>query len=107
MTVNPGANGFMEDAFIKQFVHKQAVDAKALRERGKEAIQQRADGKYFENQLLTARAVDPKVVFISGWNDWAWCLQIEPAKEYGFKYVDLAARLFGREKETAPYRDEP
>jgi hypothetical protein len=107
MTVNPGANGFMEDAFIKQFVHKQAVDSKPLRQRGKEAIAQRADGKYFENQLLAARAVDPKVVFISGWNDWAWCLQIEPAKEYGFQYVDLAARLLGREKETAPYRDAP
>jgi hypothetical protein len=106
MTVNPGANGFMEEAFITKYVNKQSVDAKALRQRGKAAIEQRADGKYFENQLLKARQVNPKLIFISGWNDWAWCLQIEPAKEYGFKYVDLAARLLGRAAETRPYRQE-
>ena len=52
MTVNPGANGFMEEAFITKYVNKQPVDDNALRERGKAAIEQRADGKYFENQLL-------------------------------------------------------
>jgi hypothetical protein len=104
MTVNPGANGFMEEAFINGVINKQPIDVKALRQRGKAAIEQRADGKYFENQLLRARQVDPKVILISGWNDWAWCLQIEPAKEYGFKYVDMAARLLGREAETLPYR---
>jgi len=106
MTVNPGANGFMEEAFINKYVNKQPIDDKAFRGRGKAAIEQRADGKYFENQLLQARQVNPKVILISGWNDWAWCLQIEPAKEYGFKYVDLAARLLGRETETLPYRGE-
>jgi hypothetical protein len=104
MTVNPGANGFMEEGFISIYVNKKPVDDKALRQRGKAAVIQRADGKYFENQLLKARQVNPKVIFISGWNDWAWCLQIEPAKEYEFKYVDLAAKLLGREKETIPYR---
>jgi hypothetical protein len=104
MTVNPGANGFMEEGFITKYVNKQPVNDQALRQRGKAAIEQRADGKYFENQLLQARQVNPKVIFISGWNDWAWCLQIEPAKEYGFKYVDMAARLLGREAETLPYR---
>jgi hypothetical protein len=104
MTVNPGADGFMEGAFIAKHVEKKPVDTEALRTRGKAAIEQRADGKYFENQLLKARQVDPKLIFISGWNDWAWCLQIEPAKEYGFQYVDLAARLLGREAETRPYR---
>jgi hypothetical protein len=104
MTVNPGANGFMEEGFINKYVNKQPVDDNALRQRGKAAIEQRADGKYFENQLLQARQVNPKVILISGWNDWAWCLQIEPAKEYGFKYVDLAARLLGRATETLPYR---
>jgi hypothetical protein len=104
MTVNPGANGFMEEAFIAKYVNKQPIDVAALRQRGKAAIQQRADGKYFEQQLLKARQVNPKVIFVSGWNDWAWCLQIEPAKEYGFKYVDTAARLLGRETETRPYR---
>jgi hypothetical protein len=104
MTVNPGADGFMEEAFINGVINHQPIDVKALRQRGKAAIAQRADGKYFESQLLKARQVGPKVIFISGWNDWAWCLQIEPAKEYGFKYVDMAARLLGREAETQPYR---
>ena len=104
MTVNPGADGFMEEAFITKYVNKKPIDDAAFRKRGKAAFEQRADGKYFENQLLKARRVDPKVIFISGWNDWAWCLQIEPAKEYGFQYVDLAARLLGREAETRPYR---
>jgi hypothetical protein len=104
MTVNPGANGFMEEAFITKVVNKRPIDVAALRNRGKDAIQQRADGKYFADQLLKARQVDPKLIFISGWNDWAWCLQIEPAKEYGFQYVDAAARLLGREAETRPYR---
>ena len=30
--------------------------------------------------------------------------RIEPAVEYGYRYVDLAASLLGRSAETAPYR---
>ena len=41
----------------------------------------------------------------SGWNDWQYANQIEPAVEYGCQYVDLAASLLGRAAETAPYRD--
>ena len=48
--------------------------------------------------------MNPDVLFVSGWNDWAYCLQIEPAVEYGFQYVDLLARLLGRETETLSYR---
>ena len=105
MTVNPGADGFMEEAFIAKYVNKQAIDDEAYRKRGQAAVEQRAGGRTFEDQLLKARQVDPQIIFISGWNDWAWCLQIEPAKEYGFQYVDIAARLLGREAETRPYRD--
>jgi hypothetical protein len=104
MTVNPGFDPYMEGAFMTKYVNKQSVDDAALREHRKAAFEQRADGKLFETQLLKAREVNPKVIFISGWNDWACCLQIEPAKEYGFKYVDMAARLLGREAETLPYR---
>jgi hypothetical protein len=39
---------------------------------------------------------------------WAFCERlgnhIEPAVEYGFQYVDMAARLLGREPETASYQ---
>src|ERR1700737_467215 len=104
MTVNPGADGYMEDAFIREHVKGQKVDVGPLRKHGEVVVQNRAEGKTFADQLLLARRVDPKIIFISGWNDWAWCLQIEPAKEYGFKYVDTAAGLLGRESETGPYR---
>jgi hypothetical protein len=105
MTANPGADAYMEAAFIEKFIHGKEIDEKALREHGKVVVEQRAGGKLFETQLLKAREVDPKLIFISGWNDWVFNLQIEPAKEYGFLYVDMAARLLGREAETAAYRD--
>jgi hypothetical protein len=104
MTANPSFDGFMEGAFIEKTFKKKTVDADKLREHGKAVVQQRADGKMFESQLLKARQVNPKVIFISGFNDWACCMQIEPAKEYGFNYLDLAARLLGREAETSAYR---
>jgi hypothetical protein len=106
MTANPGFDWYMEGAFIANHVNKKPIDIAALRQHGKVVVEQRADGKQFEEQLLKARAVNPKVIFISGWNDWVCCLQIEPAKEYGFKYVDMAARLLGRQAETLPYRDD-
>jgi hypothetical protein len=105
MTANPGIDTYLEEAFIAKIVNKKPIDEKTIREHGKVAIEQRADGKYFEKQLLQVREANPKLIFISGWNDWACCLQIEPAKEYEFKYVDLAARLLGREAETKPYRE--
>lgn len=104
MTVNPGADGYLEDAFITEHVKGKPVDNVTLRKHAPVVIQNRADGKYFEDQLLKVRQVDPRLIFISGWNDWAWCLQIEPAKEYEFKYLDIAARFLGRESETSPYR---
>lgn len=103
-TANPSFDGFMENAFMEQTIKKKTVDTDALRKYGKAVIEQRADGKTFEDQLLKAREVNPKVIFISGFNDWACCMQIEPAKEYGNKYLDLCAKFLGRETETAPYR---
>jgi hypothetical protein len=104
MTVNPGADGFMEAAFIQNKVNHQPIDENALRAHGKAVLAARQDGKVFEDELLRVRAVNPKLIFLSGWNDWAYCMQIEPAREYGFEYVDMAARLLGRSDETAIYR---
>jgi hypothetical protein len=105
MTANPSFDGFMESAFIDKTFKKKTVNTDALREHGKVVIKKRADGKTFESQLLKARAVNPKVIFVSGFNDWACCMQIEPAKEYGFKYLDISAQFLGREAETRPYRE--
>ena len=106
MTVNPGADGYMESAFISNKLNHQPVDENALRAHGKLVVAARKDGKLFEDELLRARAVNPKLIFISGWNDWAYCMQIEPSREYGFQYVDMAARLLGRSGETSAYRQE-
>jgi hypothetical protein len=107
MTAGPGFDSYLEGAFMTTHLNRKPVDTKALGEHGKEVVAARADGATFERQLLQARQVDPKIIFISGWNDWACCMQIEPAKEYGFKYVDMAARFLGREAETRPYRKAP
>ena len=106
MTINPGADGFMETAFITNKLNHQPIDVDALKAHGKAVLAARKDGKVFEDELLRVRAVNPKLIFLSGWNDWAYCMQMEPAKEYGFLYVDMAARLLGRGGETAGYRHD-
>ena len=72
-TVSPGADGFMEVAFISKYVNHGTVDTNALRQHGKSVIKQRQDGRVFEGQLLRARQANPEMIFISGWNDWAYC----------------------------------
>jgi hypothetical protein len=90
MPVSPGIDPSMENAYI-------------AKRKGPLVFKAREDS-FFEKQLLRVRAANPEIMFISGWNDWQYGCQIEPAKEYGFKCVDTAARLLGREAETAPYR---
>jgi len=106
MTVNPGADGFMETAFIENKLNHQPIDERALKAHGAAVVAARKNGQSFEDELLRVRSVNPKLIFISGWNDWAYCMQIEPAKEYGFQYVDMAARLLGRGEETSVYRQK-
>jgi len=57
-------------------------------------------------QGLDAREpqANPEIIFISSWNDWQYGNQIEPAVEYGCKYLDLTAEILGRWRETRPYR---
>jgi hypothetical protein len=49
---------------------------------------------------------DPAIIFISGWNDWQYGCQIEPAVEYRFLYLDIAAKTLGRWAEMKRFRDE-
>lgn len=105
MSVNPGFDSYLEEAYCKKHVDQSPdLDMEEVFSHGPMAAARREDGRYFERQLLRAREGDPAIIFISGWNDWQCCLQIEPAVEYEFQYVDMAARLLGRESETAPYR---
>ena len=99
MSVSPGIDSFMENAYLGKRQSKPLDVSKWNRF-------DRKGGEYFKKQFLTAREVDPDFIFISGWNDWQYGSQIEPAVEYRFKYVDQAAQMLGREEETKPYRDE-
>ena len=101
--VNPGSDPYMEVAFIQR-LNGGTVNVEELRKHRPQTEAAREDGRLFERQLIQARAMNPEVLLVSGWNDWCYCLQIEPAVEYGFLYVDMLARLLGREAETKPYR---
>ncbi len=106
MSACPGMNAFLEDAYLAKHVRKDpGFDLEEIRRKAHH--DDREDGLYFRRQLQWARDADPEILFISGWNDWQYGNHIEPAVEYRFQYVDLAAECLGRWDETAPYREEP
>jgi hypothetical protein len=100
MPVSPGIDSFLERAYLARKKGEPRLHASEWKRFD------RQNGEYFRKQFQAARRVNPKFIFISGWNDWQYGLQIEPAIEYRFQYVDLAAQMLGREDETEPYRDE-
>ena len=107
MPVSPGFDPFLEHMYISKYVNKEEnVDRDAILQQSRPYAAANDEGRLFEKQLLRAREGDPEISFISGWNDWQYQCQIEPAKEYEFRYVDMAARLLGREQETSLYREE-
>ena len=105
MAVSPGSDPYLELAYLAKYVHRDRdLDLAKIRADSRASADERSDGEYFKKQLLRARYGNPDIVFISGWNDWQYANQIEPAVEYGYRYVDLAATLLGRAAEAAPYR---
>jgi hypothetical protein len=106
MPVSPGFDDYMERAYRDKYVNHKEIDLTAIWAHAPKVTGQRDDGRFLEKQMIEARKANPEILFISGWNDWQCSMQIEPAVEYGFQYVDLAAHLLGRDTETAPYRDE-
>ncbi len=102
MSACPGIDPYMENAYL---ANKRETNPDLAQIRKDSIAIERKDGEYFKKQLLRARQGNPRILFISGWNDWQYGCQIEPAVEYGFKYVDLAALVLGREEETRPYRE--
>ena len=100
MVVSPGFDSYLEQAFLAK--RDGNDDLETVRKHA--SVADREDGAFFERQLLRARTGDPEIIFISGWNDWQYGNQIEPAVEYGYQYVDLVARLLGRWEETSAYR---
>ena len=100
MPVSPGIDPFLEDAYLAKKKGKPPLDP------SKWVQFDRQDGDYFKKQFRRAREINPDFIFLSGWNDWQYGLEIEPAIEYRFKYVDLASTMLGRVEETKSYRDE-
>jgi hypothetical protein len=105
MSACPGMNAFLEDAYLAKHVRKDPeFDLEEIRRKAHR--EDREDGQFFRRQLRRAVEANPEILFISGWNDWQYGSHIEPAVEYGFQYVDLAAECLGRQEETRPYREE-
>jgi hypothetical protein len=106
MVASPGFDPYLENAYLAKYYRKEPnPDYDKIRQDCRKWAADREEGEFFKKQLLRVRYGKPGIVFLSGWNDWQYALQIEPAVEYGFQYVDMAARLLGRQAETAPYRE--
>jgi len=100
---SPGFDAYLEDAYVAKHIRKDSpLDLEAVRAKAPRA--DREGGAFYERQLTRAKDADPDIIFVSGWNDWQYANQIEPAVEYEFLYVDMTARVLGRQDETAPYR---
>ncbi len=105
MSAAPGFNAYLENAYLaKQAVVDEIPDYEKIYAEAPKA--DRENGEYFRRQLLWAAEHNPDILFLSGWNDWQYANQIEPAVEYKFQYLDLVSEVLGREEETFPYRDE-
>jgi len=103
MCASPGFDAYLEDAYVAKHIRKDSpLDFEAIRAKAPRA--DREDGAFYERQLTHAKNAEPDIIFVSGWNDWQYANQIEPAVEYEFLYVDMTAYLLGRQEETLPYR---
>jgi len=105
MSAAPGFDAYLEDAYLEKYVKNvENPDFNKVREKAAKA--DRENGEYYKKQLTWAKKADPKIIFVSGWNDWQYGNHIEPAVEYGYFYVDLTAEVLGRKDETKPYRHD-
>lgn len=103
MSAAPAFDSYLEDAYMHKYFYKTPnPDFEEIRK--KAAKVDRENGEYYRKQLLWAKKADPKIIFVSGWNDWQYGNHIEPAIEYGYQYVDLTAEVLGRKEETEAYR---
>jgi hypothetical protein len=106
MVASPGFDPYVEHAYMAKYYRPVPnPDYDQIRQDCRKWAADREGGEFFKKQLLRVRYGNPAIAFISGWNDWMYACQIEPAVEYGFQYVDMAARLLGRQAETAPCRE--
>jgi hypothetical protein len=105
MCASPGMDAYLENAHVSR--HMKCETSPSLETiRAKAERIPRLNGATFIQQLQRAKQNNPAIIFISGWNDWQYGCQIEPAVEYRFLYLDIAAKTLGRWSETKSFRDE-
>lgn len=106
MSVCPGIDAYLEMAYQATHMdHATPPDYEKIRKEVDLLYRvERENGAQYRRQLLRAKETNPDIIFVSGWNDWQYGCQIEPAVEYEFQYVDLTASVLGRQQETEPYR---
>ncbi len=107
MPVSPGFDSTLEqmylrdiylmskDESLRQYFTKVDAGIDEVRKNPRFAME-RESGEAYRKQLERAVQHNPEIIYISGWNDWQFGNQIEPAKEYGTKYIDLTAEILGR-----------
>jgi hypothetical protein len=105
MCASPGMDAYLENAHVSRHMKKETSPTLETIRANAERIP-RLNGATFVQQLQRAKQNNPTIIFISGWNDWQYGCQIEPAVEYGCLYLDIAAKTLGRWTETKTFRDE-
>jgi hypothetical protein len=61
----------------------------------------REDGAFYERSWRRALALEPRLVQVATWNDFGEGATIEPAREYGFKYLEMTEKFAARLKGVA------
>ena len=116
MPISPGFNSALEDLYTRDqlriepdnILYKRFCESPNLTDeevKKKSNRQSRENGEFYKKQLKWAVKNNPEIIFISGWNDWEYENPIEPSKEEGLKFVDMTAKLLGRENEAKNYVD--
>lgn len=62
----------------------------------------RENGLLYNQTWAAAVRFNPSFVFIATWNDWNEATIIEPAKQYGYRYLEATASFASRFKNTQP-----
>ncbi len=52
----------------------------------------RENGAYYTRTWEAALASDPNIIIICTWNEWHEGTEVEPSREYGFRYLEITKR---------------
>jgi len=60
----------------------------------------RLDGETYTKYWNMVREIEPHSVLITSWNEWGEGTEIEPSREYGFKYISITRSFIEEYKGT-------